>query len=192
MTDSRVPIPFHVLFLDPDNGARSLACEALLNHLNPDIGDGRFRAFSAGVEPGHGVPEELEHALQARGVSPAGLTRKPWTVFAGERAERIDLVVTVCGDVEDTPLPGLHGEGVRVHWPVVDPMGFEAGDARAKAMSDVVEICYARADRLARLPTASLEEYQAVQVIADEAKPESHPEDYPASYGVTTEPEPGR
>ena len=136
------------------------------------------------------MPDVVTRELAKRGVSAGGLSPKSWKTFAGEGAERIDLVVTVCNDVEDMALPRLHGTGVRAHWPVADSMGFEAGAQRDAAMSDMFEICRARIDRLARLPTASLEERQAVQTIASSAKPEIHPEDYPASYGVTTRPEP--
>ncbi|MGB3456494.1 MAG: arsenate reductase ArsC [Litorimonas sp.] len=188
----RVPIPFHVLFLCTGNSARSLIGEAVLRDMNDAVGGGRFRAFSAGSKPvGAPHPDALAE-LDFRGVSTDGLRSKSWDEFSGEDAERIDLVITVCDAAAEETCPVFHGTGVRAHWPLPDPAAVENDEARKRAFSDVFEIMRKRIDRLVRLPTASLEERQAIQPIANETKPNIHPNDYPDDIGLGLEPKPRR
>ncbi|MEM7730152.1 MAG: arsenate reductase ArsC [Pseudomonadota bacterium] len=171
----RAPTPYHVLFLCTGNSARSIIGEALLRDMNATTGGGRFRAFSAGSKPtGTPHPDALAE-LERRGISTNGLRSKSWDEFAGDGAEPVDLVVTVCDAAADETCPVFHGAGMRVHWPLPDPAAIENAQSRKRAFSDVFEVSQKRLDQLVRLPAASLKERQAIQAIADAVKPDIQP-----------------
>ena len=71
-------LAYNVLFLCAGNSARSVWAECLLNHL----GQGRFRAYSAGSHPtGRVNPFALE-VLQASGIAIDGVRSKTWDEFS--------------------------------------------------------------------------------------------------------------
>ena len=85
--------PVNVLFLCTHNSARSILAEAILNH----IGQGRFKAFSAGSSPRENQqPNPLAlRTLESVGISTDGLRSKTWDEFATADAPHMDLVITV-------------------------------------------------------------------------------------------------
>jgi DNA-binding transcriptional ArsR family regulator len=74
--DSMIPA-FNVLFLCTHNSARSIMAEALLQRL----GNGLFRAYSAGTEPACRPLPEVVERLGALGHDTTGLRSKPWSDF---------------------------------------------------------------------------------------------------------------
>ena len=92
MSDNKAPL--NVLFLCTHNSARSILAEALLN----DMGQGRFKAYSAGSSPRENQqPNPLGlQVLQKAGVSVDGLRSKSWDEFAVSGAPHMDLIITVC------------------------------------------------------------------------------------------------
>lgn len=123
--------PIHVLFLCTHNSARSILAEATLNH----IGNGRFKAFSAGSSPrANQQPNPLGlKVLQAAGIRTEGLRSKSWDEFARPGAPPLDLVVTVCDAAAGEACPYFPGTPERLHWSVDDPAGVHGSEAEVRA-----------------------------------------------------------
>ena len=79
---------FNVLFLCTGNSARSIMAEAVMNQL----GQGRFRAYSAGSHPRGEVHPLTLRALHEQGYPVDGLSSKGWEVFSAADAPAMDFV----------------------------------------------------------------------------------------------------
>ena len=127
--------PCHVLFLCTGNAARSILAEALLNR----VGEGRFRAFSAGVRPKGQIDPAALALLRARGFATADLRSKSWDEFAGPGAPRLDLVVVLCDPEAVSACPVWPGAPVQVHWSIPDPAAAASDAERVRILEDGFE-----------------------------------------------------
>lgn len=156
---------FNVLFLCTGNSARSILSEALMN----DLGEGRFRGFSAGSHPsGVPHPDGLKE-LERRGHDVSGYSSKSWDVFTQGQAyggQPMDIVVTVCDNAANEVCPIFPGGHVKVHWPASDPAHVEPLAARQTAFREVYDLCRARIETLIALPEADLTDKAKLQSIA--------------------------
>lgn len=153
----------NVLFLCTGNSARSILSEALMN----DLGQGRFKGWSAGSQPsGQPHPDGLIE-LQKRGHVTNQYSSKSWDVFSEVGAPEMDIVVTVCDNAANEVCPVFFGPGLKVHWPAPDPAHIEPLEVRQKAFSDVYDLCRARIEALIALPEGALSDRAALQAIAD-------------------------
>lgn len=111
--------PLNVLFLCTHNSARSILAEALLNAM----GQGRFKAYSAGSSPrGNQQPHPLGlQALAHAGIPTEGLRSKSWDEFAAPGAPHMDLIITVCDNAAGEVCPVWPGQPMSAHWGVPDP-----------------------------------------------------------------------
>jgi arsenate reductase len=106
-----------ILFLCTGNSARSQMAEAILRAL----GDDKYKALSAGVNPGPRVNPFAIEVLKERGMSTEGLSPKHAREFL---ALEIDLVVTVCDNARQT-CPHFPGAKAYEHWSLEDPAAFQ-------------------------------------------------------------------
>src|SRR5687767_15066581 len=88
MTENR----YHVLFLCTGNSARSIIAESILNHL----GQGKFKAYSAGSHPKGAVHPGALEVLRDHHYDTTALRSKSWDEFAHPDAPQLDLTITLC------------------------------------------------------------------------------------------------
>ena len=146
----------NVLFLCTHNSARSILAEAILNH----IGNGRFKAYSAGSSPrDNQQPNPLGlQVLQGAGISIAGLHSKSWDEFGQPDAPHMDLVIPVCDNAAGEVCPYWSGQPATAHWGYPDPSAGEGSDAqKLEAFRHTLHALKRRLDILTSLPADKLE-----------------------------------
>ena len=162
--------PVNVLFLCTHNSARSILAEALLNHL----GQGRFKAFSAGSSPRENQqpnPLALE-VLHKEGIAIDGLQSKSWDVFALPDAPHMDLVITVCDNAAGEVCPYWPRQPATAHWGYEDPSAGDAGeDEKRIAFLKTLHMIRRRLEIFINLPESSLQKMTLQQTARDLAKP---------------------
>jgi arsenate reductase (thioredoxin) len=135
---------FNVLFLCTANSARSILAEAILNK----IGNGRFRAFSAGSQPRGMVHPYTLSLLEHSGFDTGFARSKSWEEFAASDAPVMDFVFTVCDNAANEQCPVWPGQPMTAHWGVPDP---------AVAFADAFRMLSNRISVFTALPFASLD-----------------------------------
>lgn len=145
---------YNVLFLCTGNSARSILGEAVLNH----VGEGRFRAYSAGSTPkGQVHPLTLE-VLQSAGISIDGLRSKPWDEFAMPGAPKLDFVFTVCDNAAGEACPIWPGQPMTAHWGIEDPAAVGGPEFKQRAaFEDALRYMRNRIAAFINLPLASID-----------------------------------
>lgn len=146
--------PLNVLLLCTGNSARSILAEAMLNAM----GQGRFRAFSAGIRPaGHVNPFALE-LLRKNRLPTDGLRSKSWEEFAQPGAPELHFVFTVCDNAAGEVCPVWPGQPITAHWGVEDPAAVEGDDeTKRKAFFRAYDRLQNRIRLFLSLPFAKLD-----------------------------------
>ncbi len=111
----------NVLFLCTGNSARSVLCEAMLNHLS----DCRFRGFSAGSQPKGEVHPMTLKTLAKHDISTADCRSKSWDEYSHESSPAMDIVVTVCDNAAAEVCPIWPSAPIKAHWSIPDPATVE-------------------------------------------------------------------
>jgi arsenate reductase (thioredoxin) len=147
--------PINVLFLCTHNSARSILAEVLLNTM----GQGRFKAFSAGSSPREGgSPNAIGLAvLREHGFSTDGVRSKSWDEFAGIDAPKMDLIITVCDNAAGEVCPYWPGNPASAHWGYPDPStGDGSDDEKREAFRKALQAMRRRLQVLVDLPPEKL------------------------------------
>lgn len=145
---------FNVLFLCTHNSARSVIAEAILNSL----GQGRFKAFSAGSQPKGKVNPHAITLLDKLNYDTSGIRSKSWDEFAGARAPHMDFVFTVCDNAAAETCPVWPGQPMSAHWGVPDPSETRGSEAEiAAAFADTHRMLYQRISIFINLPIHELD-----------------------------------
>ena len=88
--------------------------EALINHM----GQGRYRAWSAGSHPAGYVHPDSVSTLIRHGIDPGQPYSKSWDDMI---SQPFDLVVTVCDQAAGEVCPIFSGHPQKLHWSIPDP-----------------------------------------------------------------------
>ena len=145
---------FNVLFLCTHNSCRSVIAESIMNAL----GQGNFRAFSAGSHPSGRINAGALAMLHRLNYPVAGLRSKSWDEFAAPGAPPLDFIFTVCDDAAGETCPYWPGQPMTAHWGVADPSRAEGSDAaKRQAFDDTHKLLHERVSAFVSLPLGELD-----------------------------------
>jgi arsenate reductase (thioredoxin) len=156
--------PFNVLFLCTGNSARSILAEAILTR----VGQGRFKAYSAGSQPKGEVHPYALQLLKSLNHDTSFARSKSWEEFAAPGAPQMHFVFTVCDNAAMEACPVWPGQPMTAHWGVPDPAAAEGTDAEKHfAFADTYRMLNSRISIFTSLPMNMLDRL-ALQKRLDE------------------------
>lgn len=144
---------YNVLFLCTGNSARSILAEAVMNKL----GEGRFRAYSAGSQPKGEVHPMALSVLNGMGYDTSGMRSKSWDEFSKPGAPEFDFIFTVCDNAAGETCPVWLGHPMTAHWGIEDPAAVE-GEGQRNAFLQALRYLTNRISLFLTLPLASIDE----------------------------------
>ncbi len=144
---------YNVLFLCTGNSARSILGEAIMNKL----GEGRFKAYSAGSQPKGQVHPMALSVLSNLGFDTADMRSKSWDEFATPGSPNFNFIFTVCDNAAGETCPVWIGHPMTAHWGIEDPAAIE-GEGQRDAFLQALRYLENRIALFLALPLASLDE----------------------------------
>lgn len=161
---------YNVLFLCTGNSARSIMAEALVSTM----GNGRFRGFSAGSQPGGTVNPFAIELVKTTAYPIENLRSKSWDEYAAAGAPHMDFIITVCDNAAGEVCPFWPGHPMSAHWGFEDPAALSGTDEEKRELfHKVFRQILARVNAFVSLPLAMLEKnalHEEIKAIG-ETKP---------------------
>ncbi|MDH3314248.1 MAG: arsenate reductase ArsC [Gammaproteobacteria bacterium] len=155
---------YNVLFLCTGNSARSILGEAILNRL----GEGRFKAYSAGSQPAGKINPHAIELLERLDYPTDGLRSKSWDEFSGPDSPQLDFVFTVCDSAGKETCPVWPGHPMTAHWGIPDPAAVEGSEAEKRlAFSDVYRMLNNRITLFLNVSIESLDRMSLRRQLAE-------------------------
>jgi arsenate reductase (thioredoxin) len=146
--------PFNVLFLCTGNSARSVMAEAILNK----VGNGKFRAYSAGSQPKREVNPQTINLLKGLGYDTSEYSSKSWNEFTKPGAVQFDFIFTVCDDAAGEACPVWPGKPATAHWGIADPAAVQGTEIEiARAFREAYRYLSKRIELFTALPIPTLD-----------------------------------
>src|SRR3546814_15139473 len=94
------------------------------------MGQGRFRAYSAGSFPKDKVHAQTLALLDELGFETEGLRSKSWDEFSGPDAPKLDFIFTVCDNAAGETCPAWPGKPMTAHRGIEAPAAVEGPGQR--------------------------------------------------------------
>lgn len=155
---------YNALFLCTGNSARSILAEGILNA----VGQGRFRAWSAGSHPKGEVHPLARATLERLNLPTAGYRSKSWDEFVAPGAPVFDFIFTVCDNAAGEACPLWPGKPVSAHWGVPDPAAVKGTEEQQrKAFTDAAITLRRRIELFLSLPLKSLDAMSLQRELRD-------------------------
>ena len=162
---------YHVLFLCTGNSARSIIAESLLNRL----GQGTFRAYSAGSQPKGTIHPYALELLQHHNYPTEQLRSKSWEEFSRADSPPLDFVFTLCDDAAKETCPVWPGQPISAHWGLPDPATATGTEAEKRfAFLDTLRMLNNRLNIFINLPVAKLDQLSLRQRVDANGKTTPH------------------
>jgi arsenate reductase (thioredoxin) len=157
----------NVLFLCTGNSARSIMAETILNA----VGQGRFKAYSAGSHPTGRVNPFAMDLIRSNRFPTADLRSKDWAEFAEAGSPQLDFVFTVCDKAAGEVCPIWPGQPMTAHWGVEDPAAVEgAEEEKRRAFSKAWHVLNNRIRIFSSLPLDKLDKISLKKKLDDIGK----------------------
>lgn len=153
---------YNVLFLCTGNSARSILGEAVMNKL----GQGRFKAWSAGSFPKGEVHPMALSVLDGMGFDITGMRSKSWDEFSQPEAPKFDFIFTMCDNAAGETCPVWIGHPMTAHWGIEDPAAIE-GEGQREAFMQALRYLTNRISLFLTLPIESIDAMAMKQKLAE-------------------------
>ena len=143
----------NILALCNYNNNESIAFESIMNHRAMD----RVTVFSAGPEPAKRLSEKLVDVMMRLGHDLRDLEPKSWHGFVEMDAPAIDMILTLCPEINEFDLPELPGDPVMVDWSHLFPVEITANGPRTIIdLREIIKLLTVRADTILELPLETM------------------------------------